>query len=215
MVLGTFRSALHALALTLVLAHPGRARADRGAFTLEGGGALRLGAMRPSIGTGDQVVGTLGGAWLGVRYGFTNRIDVQLRGFWDAPATFVQRPVTVNGTSGALTQEVSRWGAAAGVRYVVAGIVWRMPVGFEVGWAHTSVSSRDLVDPATGASLGLVSSEGGRDQLLLAPFAGLEWAATDHLTFSIIPRLELLVGSQSTVGVVVPLAVGWSWFWPL
>jgi hypothetical protein len=99
----------------------------------------------------------------------------------------------------------------------VAGLVWRIPVGFELGWAHTRATNRDLLDtsdpraPVSRLSL----ADGGSDELLLAPFAGLEWLATDHLRFSIVPRLELLVGatSGSTLGVVVPLTVGWSWYW--
>jgi hypothetical protein len=200
---------------------PARAFAERGAFTLEGGGAVRLGSVRPSVGAGDAVTGTIGGAVLGVRYGFTNRLELQGGGFWYAPATFAQPRVTVStpsgDVSGALTQDVSRWGAAVGVRYAVAGLVWRIPVGFELGWAHTRATNRDLLDtsdpraPVSRLSL----ADGSSDALLLAPFAGLEWLATDHLRFSIVPRLEMLVGaaSGSTLGVVVPFTVGWSLYW--
>ncbi len=218
MRLGGAQTLLFGLAMLLA---PARALAERGSFTLEGGGAVRLGSVGPSVGAGDAVMGTLGGAELTVRYGFTNRLEMQASGFWDAPAAFAQPRVTVSTPSGdvagALTQDVSRWGAAVGVRYAVAGLVWRIPVGFELGWAHTRAANRDLLDtsdPRAPVSR-LTLADGSSDALLLAPFAGLEWLATDHLRFSIVPRLEVLVGaaSGSTVGVIVPFTVGWSWYW--
>lgn len=205
--------------LVLPVFLPVAAFADRGALTLEGGGAVRFGAVSPSVGAGDSVMGTLGGAWLDLGYGLTNRLELQASGFWNAGATFVHQRVAVgsaNGSmSGALTQDVSRWGAAAGVRYAVAGFVWRVPIGFELGWAHTSSTNRDLLDtsdPRGASSLGLTLGNGSTDQLLVAPFLGIEWLATDHLRFSIMPRLEVLLGGKSTFGVVVPITVGWSWY---
>jgi hypothetical protein len=211
---GQPRGLIMALMVMMALG-PARALADRGAITLEGGGALRLQSEAPSVGAGSAVAGTTGGARVTLRYGLTNRLEVQASGFWDAHATFVQEPVAVGSVSGALTQDVGRWGAAAGVRYVVAGLVWRVPVGLELGWAHTSVTNRDLVDtsdPRGASSLGLRLGESSTDQPLLAPFVGLEWLATDHLRFSVVPRLEVLLGRPSTLGVVVPFTAGWSWY---
>jgi hypothetical protein len=59
---------------------------------------------------------------------------------------------------------------------------------------------------------GLTLGNGSTDQLLVAPLLGIEWLATDHLRFSIMPRLEVLLGGKSTFGVVVPITVGWSWY---
>jgi len=56
-------------------------------------------------------------------------------------------------------------------------------------------------------------THGHSDKLSLAPFVGLEWLATDRLSFSIVPRVELLVGSPSAVSVIVPFTMGWSFYW--
>ncbi len=199
-----------------MLAGPDHASADRGAFTLEGGPSGRFGSMPPSTGTGNSVTGTAGGGTLGVRFALANRVELHARGFYDAPATLVPQPVTLRNDHGALAQDVSRWGAAAGVRYIMSGLVWRIPVGVELGWAHMRMTNRFLANATDGTRLGPDLGDASRDQLLVAPFLGLEWQATDHLSFSVLPRLEFLAGKQSTVGVVIPLMVGWSWYglWP-
>ena len=214
----TARRLICALALAMA-GSPWSARAEQGALTVELGGALRLGAVSPSVGVGPNVIGTLGGPWLGVRYAFTHRLEVEASAFWEARATYVHESIAVatgSGTiSGALTQDVSRWGGAAGLRYALLGMVWRVPIGFDVGWAHVSTTRRDLVDvsnPRAPTSFGLHLGDGSSDHLLLAPFVGLEWLASDHLSLSVVPRLELLVGTGSTLGVVVPLTIGWSWY---
>ena len=46
----------------------------------------------------------------------------------------------------------------------------------------------------------------------VAPFAGVEWQATDHLSFSVLARLEVPVTAVSSTVLVIPLTVGWSWF---
>jgi len=190
---------------------------DEGAVTFEGGPSVRLGSMSPSVGSGDAVKRVSFGARVGMRYGFTSRLEVQASGFWEWRATFVHEPATVpsagGGLSGALTEDVSRFGASAGVRYALLGMVWRMPVGVDVGWTHTSLTERDLLGTPGRASLGLNLGDGTSDQLSLAPFIGLEWLATDRLSFSIVPRVELLVGSPSAVSVIVPFTMGWSFYW--
>jgi hypothetical protein len=207
------------LLLLAVAVGPADARADRAALTAELGGALRLGAVSPSIGNGENVTGTLGGPRLGLRYALTNRLEVGISAFWYPQATFVHQAVTLpaasGSTSGALTQDVSRWGAAAGVRYILAGSVWRIPAGLDLGWVHTSATNRDLLDtsdPRGASSFGLALGDGRSDQALVAPLVGVEWLATDHLSFSLVPRFEFLVGAHSTFGVVVPLTIGWSWY---
>ena len=212
----SFGRILVALASVAMLAGPDPASADRGAFTVEGGPVGRLGSMPPSAGTGDSVIGTTGGGTLGVRFALTNRLELHARGFYDAPGTFVHFPVLVSTgsgeQSGALTQALSRWGAAAGVRYIVAGLVWRIPVGLEFGWMHTRLTGREFVNPADGTPIGVQLGDQSHDQLLVAPFLGLEWQATDHLSFALLPRLEIVTGTPSTVGVVAPLLIGWSWY---
>jgi hypothetical protein len=215
------RSSRHGrLGLTVVVMVFSMARTaaatDEGALTLEGGPSMRYGSMSPSLGSGDAVQRVSGGARLGLRYGFTGRLEVQASGFWEWGTTFVQEPVSVpsgGGTvTGTLRQDVSRFGGALGVRYALLGMVWRMPVGIDLGWTHTAFANRDLLSSSDGTSLGLNPGDRTSDQLSVAPFLGLEWLATDHLSFAIVPRLEVLVGTPSTVSVVVPFTIGWSWY---
>ena len=69
------------LGLTAVVAVFATARTaaamDEGALTLEGGPSMRYGSMSPSIGSGDAMKRVNGGARLGLRYGFTGRLEVQ------------------------------------------------------------------------------------------------------------------------------------------
>jgi len=201
------------------LGAPALASADLGAITVEAGGVWRYGEVQPSTGQGDSVSGSLVGAWGTVRYGLTNNFEFEGLGFWEAPATFVHGQVTVpsaaGNVTGALTQDVSRWGGAVGARYIVAGLVWRLPVGLDLGLMHTTATNRDLLNtsnPAGATSFGLTLGDGASNQLLVAPFAGIEWLASDHFRISVMPHLEFLVGGGSTVGLVVPLTLGWSWY---
>ncbi len=212
-------SVLTVIALAIAAwARPGLAT-DRGALTLEGGPSVRVGPVPPSMGSGEAVGGADVGMRLAVRDGLTDRLELHAQGFWSYPGTLVHRPTTIStpsgSASGALTEQVSRWGAGLGARYTAVGLVWRVPVGIEIGWAHASATNRDLLSLSAAAptSLGLRLGDGSSNALSLAPFAGLEWLATDRLSFAILPRLELLLGSSATVGVVFPFTVGWSWYW--
>jgi hypothetical protein len=196
---------------------PHVATADRGALTVEAGGTVALTRLEPSVGTGESVGGTLGGAMLGMRYALGSRVEVHASGFWTAPARFVSRPVALTTAAGAfdgdLRREVSRVGAGVGARYVLAGLVWRVPVGAEIGWVRTSARNQDLVPRPGGESfvpLGFANESSHR--LFIAPFTGVEWQVADHFSVSLLPRLEVPLGGGTTVAVVAPLLVGWSWF---
>jgi hypothetical protein len=200
----------------LALLVPVVAAADRGALTVEAGGTGVLTRLDPSIGSGSRVDGTLGGAMLGVRYALRSRFEVHASAFWTAPARFVSRPVVVTTAAGTfegdLRREVSRLGAGIGARYVLAGMVWRVPVGAEVGWLQTTTRKQDLVPRPGGESfvpLGFANQRA--DRLFVAPFAGVEWQVVDHVSLSLLPRLEVPVGGGSPA-VVAPLLLGWSWF---
>jgi hypothetical protein len=58
------------------LAVPTTTRADRGAFTFEGGALVSAAQLPPGVGSGDSVAGsTLAGATLGVRYALRNSLE--------------------------------------------------------------------------------------------------------------------------------------------
>jgi len=204
-------------ALAVLLPLPGLA--DRGALTLEVGGDLAITRLTPSVGSGDAVEGTLGGAEIRIRYALTNRYELEASGFWNASATFVNSNVhAMSGggpVTGALRREVGRGGAAVGARYVAAGSIWRVPLGIDVGWLRTSSSNQDLIDlsnPQNPVSFGLNIEPTRTDRFFVAPFAGLEWVATDHFSVSVVPRLELPIGSGSSAAIVFPFTLGFSWY---
>jgi hypothetical protein len=204
------------LLVVLALLAPAVAGADRGALTVEAGGAAVLTRLDPSIGSGARVDGTLGSAVLGVRYALQSRLELHATAFWSAPARFVNRPVVVTTAAGRfdgdLRREVSRLGVGVGARYVLTGLVWRFPVGFEVGWVQTATRNQDLVPRPGGDSFVPLQFAGDRaDRPYVAPFAGVEWQVSDHVSLSLLPRLEVPVGG-GTAAVVTPLLLGWSWF---
>jgi hypothetical protein len=195
------------------------ALAERAALTVEGGGAVVGMRLSPSVGSGDAVFGSLGGPELRVRYALTNRLELQAGGFWNAPASFVNTQVRASTGAGpvvgALRRDVGRLGVLAGARFVLAGHMVRFPVGLEAGWVRTSYTKQDLVDrtdPQRPVSYGLRIEAVNSNRLLLAPSAGVEWLVTDHLSISIVPRLEIQVGAASSTAIAVPLAIGWSWY---
>ena len=206
-------------AILLLLLAPAAARAERDALTAELAGAVTGTRLDPTIGSGAPVNGTLGGAELRLRHGLSNRLEVQVGGFWNRTASFVNTGVATTSGAGPVTadlrRDVGRFGALVGARYIAWGTIWRVPVGVEAGWLRVSVTKQDLVDrsdPQRPASYGIRIGDERTNHLFVAPFAGLEWVATDRLSFSVVPRLELPFGARSAPAVVVPFAVGWSWF---
>lgn len=198
---------------------PVAAAADRCALTVEGAGSVSALRVAPSFGTGAGVVGTVGGAELRVRYAVTNRLELQIGGLWHRPAEFVNtevRAATAAGSvTGTLRQDVGRLGALAGVRYIAAGRVIRVPVGVDVGWVRTTVTRQDLLDqsdPGHPVSFGVRIDTARDDRLVVAPSAGIEWLVTDRFSISVVPRAELPLASSSFAAITIPIAVGWSWY---
>lgn len=208
-----------ALLLLAAALAPRFAHADADTLTFEVGPAVALTRLSPSVGDGDAVTGTLGGVAFGVRYGVTNRLELQATGSWYAEVAFVNRPVTAatpGGVfSGDLRRDLGRTGAGVGARYVLSGYVWRFPVGAEVGWLRTSHARQELLSsPESSLSFAVDIRSETTNRFYVAPFAGAEWQAGDRVSFSVIPRVELPLGSASSAAFVVPLVVGWTWYLP-
>lgn len=202
-----------ALALT-----PGLAAADRGALTVEAAPALTVLPSSPSQGSGSTTMGSAAGGLVGVRYGLRN--DLELTGvvFYEAPATYFHSGVQLGTGSGSLngtlTERTDRYGVLVGVRFV-RGLAWRLHLGAEIGWSHQRYWERDLVDvsdPSNAHTFGLGLRDETSDALVLAPLAGIEWQITDHWTICATPRLELMVGGASRVALMLPVTVGYSWY---
>jgi hypothetical protein len=211
-------AAVGLLALAAALAPQG-VLADADTLTVEVGPALAVTRVSPSVGDGAPVTGTLGGVAVGVRYGVTNHLELHATGSWYAAATFVNRPVTAAAPagvfSGDLRSDLGRTGAGVGARYVLSGYVWRFPVGAEMGWLRTSHARRELVSsPGSSVTFAVDVASTTSNRFFVAPFAGVEWQAGDRISFSVIPRIELPLGSNSSAALVVPLVVGWTWYLP-
>jgi hypothetical protein len=66
-----------------------------------------------------------------------------------------------------------------------------------------SVAPYPLAPPLADVSL---------DNVVVAPLASVEWMAGDHYSFSLTPRIQLVLGKEPTVAVMVPLVFSWSWY---
>jgi hypothetical protein len=193
--------------------------ADRGALTLEaGGGGSGLLVPAPWA-TPRKVTPSFAGlVVVGLRYAWSNNLELTLGGFFEPPVTDFHNDVTLvtdNGAfAGTLRHSLIRWGAQGGVR-AVFGMVWRLVLGFEAGWSHRGYSGLQHIDVGSAegpTDYGLELAAFDLENVLLAPSLGIEWAGGDHWAVSLVPRLQVLLGPEPTVAVLLPLTVSWSWY---
>lgn len=211
--------------LCALLLAPRPASADRGALTLAGGVSPMLASVpAPYTMAGTkQQRGFEVGPWLEARYALSHRFELGLVGFYEAPATYWHSGVNVidQGASypGTLKHQMVGYGALANVR-AVFGMIWRPVLALDVGFARRSYSgfmAIDDSDPRSPRDYGLPLAEYAETQLMTAVGAGLEWSPwtprwLEKVTFSVVPRLQMRLGGQSSWAVVVPFTVGWSWY---
>lgn len=198
---------------------PTVALGDRGAVSLEAGGILSASRVPPGIGTGESVFGTLGGATVGARYAVSNNIEFGVSALWLDGAQFNNDATTITSSgsgsfTGQLQSEVSRIGAGVNARYV-RGLVFRWHVGGELGWSRVSFRKIDLINVATDppTSYGDVAPRTRTlDGIVVAPMAGLEWMATDRLSFAVMPRIEFLLGEPQMTAFTIPITASYSWY---
>jgi hypothetical protein len=161
-------------------------------------------------------MGTIAGATIGARYALSNSVELTGTVDWFAAVPFYNdNTVIVNGNGtfrGQLQSRLSRYSAKAGAQYV-RGLLWRVRIGGEVGLTRLISDRLDLVDmaPALPRSFGLPLGSRSTDHLVASALAGLEWVASDHLSFAITPRVELAFGAGLT-SITVPLTVAYSWY---
>lgn len=200
------------------------AAADRGALSLDvGAGGTAEAVPAPYSATPAATTCYTGIAQLGVRYALANPLELTLGGFVAIPGTVYQNGVTVSldtGTyPGTLQHQYLRFGTTAGARLVV-GITLRFVLGVEAGWSHTILSRLEHWDdtqPGGAVGYGLELADVARDYLLVSPLIGLEWAAGDHWSLSLLPRLQLLLSldgafAAAAWAIVLPLQFSWSWY---
>lgn len=203
--------------LSFLFAAP--ALADRGALSLDlGGGFTGIGQAAPYAPASSRLLGGAPLVMFGARYALTNNLEFSLHGFYEPQVSYTHDDVTVVTPDGAFpgaeSHTLYREGALVGAEYV-KGLVWRFRVGLEAGWSHRSMSSVHAYD--TSSSLGAVDyglqlADVGVNNLVLAPSAGLEWDFSDHMSVTVQPRLELLVGQQPTFAISLPLLFSYSFY---
>lgn len=193
--------------------------ADRGAITIDvGGGASALILPAPYANSTKSLTSSSATAWAGARYAFTNSVEAGVSAFYEPPVNVFHNGVTVgtrNGEfPGTLNHRLQRYGALVGLRYL-RGLVFRFTAGLDVGWSHRTYSGFRHIDdtsPANAVDYRLDLQDFSTDNLIIAPLAGIEWAAGDHWSVSILPRVQLLLGPDMTYGVTIPVVVSWSWY---
>ncbi len=204
------------LLITLLSLSP--AFADRGAFTVEAGGGAS-GLLVPAPWSQPSVVTpSLSGLVLAnVRYAWSHRLELTLGGFFEPTVTEFHHGAVLTTDAGVfpgvLRHQLTRFGAHAGAR-LVFGMVWRWVLGLELGWSRRSYSGFQHIDvgPDGPLDFGLALPGFDVDSVVLAPVFGLEWAVGDHWSLSLLPRLQVLVGPEPTVALLIPISLSWSWY---
>lgn len=211
------RSSVLPVLLTLLFAAP--AAADRGALTFDvGGGFVGLGQSAPYAPDSSALFGGAPEVLFGARYALTNNLEFAAHAFYEPKVNYTHTDVTVVTSDGpfpgAETHTLTREGGLLGATYV-RGLVWRLRVGFAAGWSHRSMTLLHAYD--TSSSLGPVDyglqlADFSVNNLVLAPSVGLEWVFSDHMSVLVQPRLELLVGTESTIALSLPLLFSYSFY---
>jgi len=209
------RRALAALSLEILVLAGGGAWAEANSLTLEIGGGAALVRTPAPYSTGASQVGSAPAAWIGGRYGISHQLELTLSVFYEVTEPFYVSGTTVTNdagsTTGTLAMRAKRFGALVGGR-LLHGNVWRLAMGGELGWSQHSYSALALFDngsPPRDYGLGLADTS--KPSFVLAPSAGIVWVG-DKLSVSLVPRFELLLGSNVTWVVTVPLTIGWDFY---
>lgn len=193
--------------------------ADRGALSLDlGAGATVLRIAAPYATTPTNASAVSPSFSVGLRYAFTNAVELWVAGFYELPvrcsyANVAVQPPDSGPLPGTLSHDLARFGVAAGLRYVF-GTVLRPFVGIEGGWSHRAYADvhhlNTNVQPNQDYDLGL--SDFGIDNVLLQPLGGVEWAFADHASVSLVAAVPVLLGPDSTFGFSISAVFSYSWF---
>jgi hypothetical protein len=187
--------------------------ADRGALSIEGGGGFTvLNQPAPNASPASSTLGGSASIVLGARFGLSQSWEAALWGFYEPQVQYFHNGVNTTTPEGVfpgtLSEQLTRFGGLAGIHHVW-GLLFRLELGLELGWSHRSASNLDDID-TYGVPLYLPSYS--VDNLVLSPVLGLEWAAGDHYSFSVMPRIEFLLGRDATWAFTVPAVFSWQWY---
>jgi hypothetical protein len=199
--------------------------ADRGALTGSIGAGPEIASVpAPYTLTGSPALTSFQlGAWAEARYAVQNWLEFGLGLLLEAPTTYWHSSVDVVTKSDTYsgTLRSSMWGLSphVGAR-LVFNHVWRPVVEVDAGLSARHWGGFQAINPDTRQDylLGDELLDFWSFQFLGAVGVGLEWApwtprAIDHLSISLVPRLQLrLGGGPASWAVMVPITVGWSWY---
>lgn len=197
--------------------------ADRGAVTIDAGGgglAALLPAPTPDgfLVNSTVTLTTAPLAWVGARYALSNSLEFALSGFYEPSVTVFHNLATVTGPDGArlpgtLQHRYSGFGAAAGARWLW-GDVWRLTVGGEAGWVRRFYTGLAHINDtaATPYDYRLDLHDFSVDSVTLSGLGGVEWAFADHMSVSVLARLQLFAGRELTLAATLPVVFSWSWY---
>lgn len=196
----------------------GVAFADRGALSADiGGGMVTMSMPTPYAASGGAAGGGIS-LWGGARYGLRNWLEVSASAFYEPPVTAWHNGANVSTPdgefNGTLAHRASRFGGLVGARYV-RGSVWRFTAGLELGFSQRLNSGFQMVNdavPGGAFDYGLVLPDSSVLNFVAAPVFGLEWAAGDHWSISLLPRVSFLIGASPTVALSIPLVFSWAWY---
>jgi hypothetical protein len=196
------------------------ARADRGALTLDiGTGLTVLAVPAPYAENPKSQLGTMLPIWFGSRYALSHSVEVAASILYEPKVTYLHSNATVTTSSngsfqGSLQHNLTQYGGLVGVRFV-HGFVFRLCAGMEVGLSvrnYSQVQHFDVSNPSGPTDWGLNLKDFTVTNGVLAPLAGIEWAFADHFSVSFMPRVQILLGRESTFAVTAPLLFSWSWY---
>jgi len=206
------------------LSSPIAARADRGALTASiGAGPEIANVPAPYTRATPSLLSYQFGALPEVRYALQNWLEVELAVLFEAPTTYWFSGADVVTRSGSYpgTLRTKMWGLSPHVGgRLVLNHVWRPVLELDAGLSARRFSQFQAIDAARhDYLLGDELSSLWVTQFLGAVGLGLEWApwtprALDHLSVSLVPRLQVRLASSGLAdwAVLVPLTVGWSWY---
>jgi hypothetical protein len=206
-------------ALAACIAVPKASFADRGALSLDvGAGGSMLALPAPYAPSSPSALGSSFTTSLGLRYALTNWLEFESSASFEPPVTYFHNGVAVRAQgadlAGTLRHRFYRYGFLVGAR-LVTGKVWRFLAGAGVGWSHRSYSSFEHLDdsqPNNVHDYQLSLADLSRDNFVASALAGVEWAAGDHWSLSLLPRYEQLLGIDSTFALSARLVFSWSWY---
>jgi hypothetical protein len=210
---------LRLIALSFVFLLSVSAYADRGALSVDAsGGETALLLPSPLAASHNATLGFAPAFLLGARYALVNAFEVTFSAFFEIPVTYFENGTTTVADGslfpGTLSHTLTRYGGHLGGRFV-HGYAWRTVLGAEIGWSRRVYTHFDVIDdacPDNPVSYGLTIPKAVRDNASIALVAGVEWAGGDHWSVSLLPRFEMLPGSDGTVAFTLPLSLAWDFY---